>query len=73
MSDSFGMEVLKTLQNGDECIDDFLFFKVELVTGMNAIGDFSFERSHAFFVEDTGGKEVSLKEMIMEKVPLLKG
>jgi hypothetical protein len=37
------MEVLKALKNRREGVDDFLFFKVNLVTGMNALTDFSLE------------------------------
>ena len=55
MRDSFGMEVLKTLKNGHEGVDDFLFFKVDFVTGMNALTDFCLKRSHSFFVKNPRG------------------
>jgi hypothetical protein len=53
MGYTFRMEVLKALKNRDECVNDFLLFKRHLVIGMNSLTDFSLERSHPFFVENT--------------------
>lgn len=53
MCDSFGMEILKTLKNRNEGVDDFLFLKLDFATGIYALTDFSIEGSHAFFVENT--------------------
>lgn len=36
MGESFGMEVVQAVEDGEEGVDNFLFFKVELVSGMNA-------------------------------------
>lgn len=72
VGNSFGMEVLKALYDGDEGVDNFLFLKVEFVIRMDAFVGLGLERSHAFFVEDTGGEEEGLEKIIMEKVPLLK-
>lgn len=73
MSNTFGMQILKTLQYGCESVNK-LFLLIEKLGGrFHAFAGLSLKWSHGLFVKNASGEKGGLEQMIMEKVGLFNG